>query len=684
MNGTGYVEWRKVKIGARIRCGRAVKTAPERGIVGKRYARELDGLAGTYSWAIGASVDILSRSVRSISSLPLLAVGSGGSFTTAQFAAAVHREYTSGLATALTPLEAVETPQSLRKAGVLVLSGRGRNPDVLGAFRRIVAREPRRVMVLCGSADSPLARLALERPFVDVSCFDLPLGKDGFLATNSLLASCILLLRAYASAYGTICALPDSFAELLGDDGPPGRTQAEIDGRCQALWKRPTLIILYGPETYPAAVDLESKFTEAALGSTQLADYRNFAHGRHHWIAKRGADTGVLAIISDGDRKVAESTLALLPRRIPAVRVSASGRGAIACLAALAKIFMVTGSAGAARGIDPGDPGVPAFGRRIYHMRALGPDESLMSPVQAREAVAIERKSGLTITGLSAQDRLDDWRLFYGDFVRRLTATTFHGVVFDYDGTLCDEAHRFEPLSPAIGRQLNRLLHAGVVLGVATGRGKSVRQTLRAVIDRTLWPRVVVGYYNGGDIGSLDQDDRPDSSDLVDDTLKPIAEALLQDTRFVQYATVTLRRPQITIESRPEARWEGLWDLLLHFVYGREQASAPGVVALRSTHSIDLVAPGVSKRAVVEAVRGHLQIDVRGEIAILCIGDRGRWPGNDFSLLTTPYSLSVDEVSPDPHSCWNLTAPGRRGVDGTLEYLRYLTKTESALRFTIR
>ena len=34
--------------------------------------------------------------------------------------------------------------------------------------------------------------------------------------------------------------------------------------------------------------------------------------------------------------------------------------------------------------------------------------------------------------------------------------------------------------------------------------------------------------------------------------------------------------------------------------------------------------------------------------ASLCIGDRGQWPGNDFELLSTPFSLSVDEISNDP------------------------------------
>lgn len=75
-----------------------------------------------------------------------------------------------------------------------------------------------------------------------------------------------------------------------------------------------------------------------------------------------------------------------------------------------------------------------------------------------------------------------------------------------------------------------------------------------------------------------------------------------------------------------------------------------GAVALRSGHSVDVVAPGVSKLAVVERVWQAVGV----ERDVLCIGDRGRWPGNDHVLLTISYSLSADEVSADPAACWNL------------------------------
>ena len=84
------------------------------------------------------------------------------------------------------------------------------------------------------------------------------------------------------------------FSRLIGG-------QRNIDAwrkLCDPLWERQNLAVLYPPSLLAAASDLESKFTEAAIGNVQTADYRHFAHGRHHWLAKRGNETGVLALIT--------------------------------------------------------------------------------------------------------------------------------------------------------------------------------------------------------------------------------------------------------------------------------------------------------------------------------------------------------------------------------------------------
>ena len=100
-----------------------------------------------------------------------------------------------------------------------------------------------------------------------------------------------------------------------------------------------------------------------------------------------------------------------------------------------------------------------------------------------------------------------------------------------------------------------------------------------------------------------------------------------------------------------------------------------------STHSIDIIAPGVSKRSLLKHL-GELTDPIHEE-DILCIGDRGAWPGNDFELLRHKHALSVDEVSTDLDSGWNLAPPGCRGVEATEYYLKCLTPTDGGVAFRI-
>ena len=162
------------------------------------------------------------------------------------------------------------------------------------------------------------------------------------------------------------------------------------------LWARPTTLVLHGPSTRVGAIDLESKFTEAALGHVQLADYRNFAHGRHHWLAKRSDTSAVLAFITDADRVLAERTLDLLPVDVPQARIVFDGSANAAMLASLLAALKITGWAGISRGIDPGRPGVPKFGRKLYHLPLPRSQRVTGLPrLTPRETAAIARKAGV-------------------------------------------------------------------------------------------------------------------------------------------------------------------------------------------------------------------------------------------------------------------------------------------------
>src|SRR5208282_6622887 len=138
--------------------------------------------------------------------------------------------------------------------------------------------------------------------------FPTPVRKDGFLATNSLLATTVLLIRAYEHIFSVSPSLPPTLSQLLDPDQSRPQFVTQLEQGFLPLCERRTITVLHGHTTQPAAVDIESRFTEAALANVQLADYRNFAHGRHHWLARMADDTSVLILSSPEDRICADRT----------------------------------------------------------------------------------------------------------------------------------------------------------------------------------------------------------------------------------------------------------------------------------------------------------------------------------------------------------------------------------------
>jgi hypothetical protein len=116
----------------------------------KPYAAEMATLADTFAWAKAADVRPLRQAVRTAGLSPLVAIGSGGSFSAAHAMANMHQRSTGRLATVATPLETITG--SLEPAiATWLLSAGGGNVDVLSAARAMIAREPRQIAVLARS-----------------------------------------------------------------------------------------------------------------------------------------------------------------------------------------------------------------------------------------------------------------------------------------------------------------------------------------------------------------------------------------------------------------------------------------------------------------------------------------------------------------------------------------------------
>jgi D-arabinose 5-phosphate isomerase GutQ len=601
--------------------------------MGKAFASELDALGDTLTWALACDVTSLERFVADVADRTLVAIGSGGSLTACHFAALLHRTRHRRPAHFTTPLDVLSIPAGLHHAGVFLASASGKNKDVLAALDACIEEEVPAVAAITLRSNNPLKDAASTFARARVLAADVPTGKDGFLATNSLVATCALVARAYGFEISPL-ELP----------------RKSVEGR--VFEDRHMVQILHGGWGSPVGTDLESKLNESALAAAQVADYRNFGHGRHLWLAKRAHETVVIALVTPETAAIAASTLKILPASVAVVRLETALDGPSGTIDLLLQAFNLVQGVGNTRGQDPGRPHVPDFGRKLYRLAPPRVRPTVDVPI-ARKLWASPR-AGVDAKGFQQGLR---------QFLALARAAEIGAVALDYDGTLCAKDDRFEGLREDLVTECSRLLEAGLHLGIATGRGRSVREELRKVIDPTLWARVKIGYYNGTDLGALGNDNVPTRDGPSEPVLQRAQALLLADAWLAATAKVDSRPHQITIEPRDATSTDAL---AAHVMARLGPLDGAGVRIVVSSHSLDVLGPTRGKGSLVSSLREQIG---RG-LDVLCIGDRGAWPGNDYALLSEPLSLSVDQVSSLTDVCWNLAPRGVSGPDATLLYLR--------------
>ncbi len=606
--------------------------------MGKPFQRELDLIPATIEWALGQDTSSLRHTLlRELGPHNLITIGSGGSLVAAEFAALLHETTSGRLARSATPLEAT-VRQTPRNTAALLLSASGSNADILQAASLLPELGYEAMASLCTRAGSRLGTAMTSRGGM-VHEFPIPSGRDGFLATNSLIATLVLLYRAST----------ESPSAQSADESFSSPDSVTFEGTEKALDNR-TLIVLGQGWAAPAAKDFETRFSEGGLANVTFTDPRNFAHGRHNWLAHHSEDTAVVSLETQISQAEAARILKFLPEGIDLLRVKSHRNGPAATIDLIVAVMKLTGTAARLRGIDPGRPSVPKFGRRMFRAGATRYTGFREAPSMAKKRKALS---------LSPHEKRDEITTALNEFVHKLKTARFAGLVIDYDGTLCARNQRLEPLAQEICTELNRLLAEDVSLGVASGRGSSLQARLREALDSRYWDRVVVGLYNGAKVTKL-------SDDIVDDE-QPMPNELAE-----AYSRLTPLEPTLGLKTvvRPHqisVRPVGWIDPFnLRTIIMEQLAGFNGVSVLASSHSVDIVSDHTSKTVVADA----LHPERPG--CTLRIGDQGAVGGNDFELLNTGLSLSVDRVSSNLETCWNLGQPGISGPALTLQYLQAL------------
>lgn len=626
--------------------------------MGKPFKEELKKLSETIRWAEQQDVTRLAQFLFAENKqIPLVCIGSGGSLSACHYAVQLYQQCNGVLAQAMTPLQLMYAGYNIiRSSKLLFLSASGKNKDILSAIKYGVKYNETGMMSLTLRKNNPTEELLEQYPKVQRWCENIPSEKDGFLATNSLLATFTLLCKA-------ACASKFQDSRLKLNDLLPETYNLNLS-------VIQNFIVMYGATGEPVAWDIESKLTEAALGSALLSDYRNFGHGRHHWFDKRGENSCIIALVTPVEKELAYKTIGCLPKSVPVIYIETELDGPQASIDMLLKAFRFVNDLGEARGIDPGKPGVPGYGRLLYNLNYYKLTNSIL-PAEKTLDVAVLRK-----LGIAGRENIPLW-MYYSEacqrFVRQLNRGRFTTVAFDYDGTLSasDRKSRFtNGLCDEIRDALMPLLENGVQIVVATGRGKSVGESFQESIDQKYWQQIKVGYYNGACLLTLGDEEelKKWKKQHFDSELKELEEELkLRLPAGCVGYKFEERSLQLSIEGEmPQAESLLVYDTCREIIWDKQMK---GIRVWRSSHSMDIVVyREVSKLRVIEDFEHTL-----------CIGDYGTVEGNDYEMLTSKYSLSVDRVSKNTECCWNIAPSGIKGLDATLYYISRMKANEGTI-----
>ena len=621
--------------------------------MGRAFSEELDSLGDTLTWSTSVDLPVRDSEVGPVCGLRVV-VGSGGSFTVATALATQTHYREQWVTQALTPLQYVQRADAMPPHSVTLISAEGKNRDILHAARKALS-----VATLCEvltfSRGSALAALAEASSRARVLCFEAPWGRDGYLATNSLLASVVLGLRLQGSSIDA-----QSMAAFLA----LYRTTSLLDFLAAQVAVANRLLVLHGTHGMVASVDLESKLSEAAFAFVQMADFRQFAHGRHIQLEKPGHQVPVIAFVSPTEQALWRATRDEMPSGVtvvecdlPAEQAAATVSGLLAVMALVEKIASVLGQ-------DPGQPTVPGFARRIH---ALDTSSLLSQPAGTSANPKLASLEGVMTREAAEQAG--------NRYLDRLRQARFAALVLDFDGTMCETAKREAGLDPRLVPIVTGLLRAGITIAFASGRGNSLHENLREHLPTDTWEKCLLGCYSGSLVTPLAQ---PWPQTVTDPLLAALQLQLEQlgidkDNGF----KLSARMAQLTIRTPKGDGVDNLFALCSNMVNTRA-----GWRVYRSAHSVDILAPAATKNAVVHALVLQHQFDPLNEVCR--IGDRGETHGNDSELLAQGLTLSVDGVSEDPDACWFFGESAMLPVERAAHYLGSLVVRDFKAHFDER
>ena len=291
---------------------------------------------------------------------PLVAMGHGGSHSSAAYAAFLYGT-NCGLGRVLTPYQTNSlSDDTLRNSKLLLISKSLKNQDAVYIADRMARVNPDYSCVFTMRNKENEHTKSFKKACPDglVNCeFDLP---DGFISVNGTFAYFSLLYKAFTGD----CDFANRLS--LSDKPADNFTYRCVDGISTPpdLSTISQFTVLFGSYGEPVAHKMESNITEAGLASCVISDYRDECHGRFLALSnsiqskhRPQTDCVLVLLVTPREEALCRNFLANLPGHLPIVLIRTDITSPLGAIDLLYKMSMFTSVFGEQyRHSNPNDP----------------------------------------------------------------------------------------------------------------------------------------------------------------------------------------------------------------------------------------------------------------------------------------------------------------------------------------
>jgi fructoselysine-6-P-deglycase FrlB-like protein len=284
-------------------------------------------------------------------------IGTGGSYTVAQFISQLLSSVSGVIAQPMKPFDYYRIGGNSEL--LIVVSYSGSTSDCELAIKKAIDRHVSQIVIVTAT-ERPRLRKILRSQDAIIS-YGNQKRERGFISIAGTVAPCTLWTAAATSTIEIAKLVSEIAAKINGNK--------EILMECARLIKkRKVLHAIGGGYAWPAVIDLESKFTEGAIGPIQIHESKDFSHGRFINVFNdiKICDPMVLVRVPNNDGYEDELSIAM-SKHGPLLDIHSSHPGILGALDVLVEIQYAVKNITSYLEIDISRPRyIDSSGRRLY------------------------------------------------------------------------------------------------------------------------------------------------------------------------------------------------------------------------------------------------------------------------------------------------------------------------------